>query len=185
MSAALLRRSPRERCGSAPPLPPRSRSVPARPERSWRGQRAPRANHRGQGAARSGHAAQPVSPGPGAVPSRIPGLRHGVQQQSLRKPQNPAGDWTATVNAGTKLIVPFGPKFFFLGDVFPGYTWYADTSRPEHLLRNGGSFDRGYFNRLSFEVGGRGSQSVTTHTEQPTPSLSQERSRHLGESMSI
>ena len=105
----------------------------------------------------------------------VPGFQvsdTGYNSNLFGVPQNPVGDWTATVNAGSKLIMPFGPKFFFLGDAFPGYTWYAEHPDLSSFSGTAGASIAGYFNRLSFEVGGRGSQSITTHTEQPTPSLS-------------
>ncbi len=95
----------------------------------------------------------------------------GYNSNVFGHPQNPVGDWTATVNVGTKLILPFGSKVFFLGDAYPGYTWYASHSDLSHFAGTAGASIAGYFNRLSFEIGARGSESVTIHTEQPTPSL--------------
>jgi hypothetical protein len=96
----------------------------------------------------------------------------GYNSNVFGHPQNPVSDWTATVNVGTKLILPFGPKIFFLGDAYPGYTWYASHSDLSHFSGTAGASIAGYFNRLSFEIGARGSESETIHTEQPTPSVS-------------
>ena len=80
--------------------------------------------------------------------------------------QDPVGDFTATVGVGTRLVVPLGAKMFFLGDAYPRYTWYA--SYPE--LSKWGGLARasivGFFNRMSFEAGGRYFQSVDQPTEE-------------------
>lgn len=95
----------------------------------------------------------------------------GYNSNLFGRPQNPIRDWTATVSAGTKLMLPFGPKLFFIGDAYPGYTWYATNSNLSRFAGTAGASIAGFFNRLSFEVGARGSQRIRVHTEQPTPSL--------------
>jgi len=86
--------------------------------------------------------------------------------------QNPQGDWTATFAVGTKLIVPFGSKFYFLADVFPGYTWYATFSDLSNLTGTVAASFAGYFNRLSFQVGARGTEAIIVHSgEVQAPTL--------------
>jgi hypothetical protein len=71
---------------------------------------------------------------------------------------DPVADWTATIVAGTRLLLPLGSKMYFVGNVFPRYTWYASLSDRDHW---GGTFDGailGFFNRLSFQVKGSDTQ---------------------------
>jgi hypothetical protein len=95
----------------------------------------------------------------------------GYNSNVFGHPQNPQGDWTATVNVGTKLIVPFGSKFYFLGDLYPGYTWYATFSDLSNFSGTAGAALAGYFNHLSFQVGGRASEGIVVHSEVPAPTL--------------
>ena len=105
----------------------------------------------------------------------IPGFRVsqlGYNSNVFGSNQDPQGDFTGTVAAGTRLVVPLGSKMFLLGDAFPSYTWYA--SYPD-LSRWGGRATAsiaGYFNRMSFQAGGRWVQSVLQNTaEQQSPVL--------------
>ena len=95
----------------------------------------------------------------------------GYNSNVFGHPQNPLGDWTATVNVGTKLIVPFGSKFFLLGDFFPGYTWYATYTDLSNFTGTFGASFAGFFNRLSFQVGARGTEDIVVQSEVPTPTL--------------
>ncbi len=68
--------------------------------------------------------------------------------------ENPVSDWTATVSAGARLILPVGPKMFWVGDARPQYTWYRTLTQRDDL---GGIYDSSFlffFNRLSAEAGG-------------------------------
>ena len=88
----------------------------------------------------------------------------GYNSNVFGHPQNPVGDWTATVNVGTRLIVPFGSKFYLLGDVFPGYTWYATYTDLSNFTGTAGASFAGFFNHLSFEVGARGTEAIVVHS---------------------
>ncbi len=95
----------------------------------------------------------------------------GYNSNVFGHPLNPVGDWTATVNVGTKLILPFGSKVYFLGDAFPGYTAYATYSYLSNFTGTAGASIAGYFNRMAFQVGGRATEAIVVHTEVPTPTL--------------
>jgi hypothetical protein len=85
---------------------------------------------------------------------------------------NPTGDWTATIAAGTKVIVPFSSKVYLLGDAFPSYTAYASFSDLNHFGGAAHASVAGYFNRLSIEAGGSGFSGVVAPTpEQPAPTI--------------
>jgi len=63
-------------------------------------------------------------------------------------------DYTASVSAGVKLIVPFGQKVFLRGTVAPSYDWYYRT---EAFRAFGGTYSGellGLFNRLTLGGGG-------------------------------
>lgn len=99
----------------------------------------------------------------------------GYNSNIFGQPKNPVGDWTATVNAGTKFILPFAyNKMFFFGDIFPGYTWYAHNSNLDHFTGTAGGEIAGFFNRLSFDTGARASESVVFHSESPAPTLAKD-----------
>jgi hypothetical protein len=99
----------------------------------------------------------------------IPGVfvsNLGYDSNPTGTPENPVGAFTASVAAGTKLVVPLGSKLFLLGDAYPSYTYYEGYPR---LSRWGGVANAslaGYFNRMSFQAGGRWFQSVRQTTEE-------------------
>jgi hypothetical protein len=95
----------------------------------------------------------------------------GYNSNVFGRTDNPVGDWTATVNAGTRLILPLGSKFYFLGDIFPGYTWYATYTDLSNFTGTAGAGFAGYFNRLTFEAGARGTEAIVVHSEVPSPTL--------------
>jgi hypothetical protein len=67
---------------------------------------------------------------------------------------DPFADWTATIVAGSRLLLPLGSKMYVLADVFPQYTWYAKLNDRD---RWGGLYDLavlGFFNRMSFQLKG-------------------------------
>jgi len=96
----------------------------------------------------------------------------GYNNNIFGQPRNPVGDWTASFNAGVRFIVPFGYKVYLLGDILPGYTWYANHSDLNNFTGTGGLSIDGFFNHLSFEAGGRASQSIVFYSEAPAPTLS-------------
>lgn len=71
-------------------------------------------------------------------------------------------DYTASVSAGARLIVPFGQKVFLRGNVAPTYDWYYRT---EGLRGFGGDYSGealGLFNRLTVGAEGRYSERIST-----------------------
>jgi len=68
--------------------------------------------------------------------------------------ENPVADWTFTIRAGTRFLLPMGSKFVFAGDAFPQYTWYHDLTERDEFggIYNGSLF--GFFNRLTTELTG-------------------------------
>ncbi|MBI2213553.1 MAG: outer membrane beta-barrel protein [Acidobacteria bacterium] len=78
-------------------------------------------------------------------------------------------DYTATVGLGIRSIAPLGAKTFLRVDAIPEYTWYKDLD-----YRNNSGFELGgsllaLFNRMSFEVAARSTDTVTSaNSENPT-----------------
>lgn len=71
-------------------------------------------------------------------------------------------DYTASVSAGARLVVPFGQKLFLRGNVAPTYDWYYRT---EALRGFGGSYSGellGLFNRLTVGAGGGYKERIST-----------------------
>jgi hypothetical protein len=83
---------------------------------------------------------------------------------------NEVGDWTATVAAGTRYLMPFGRKVFLRGDLMPEYTYYQEL---EDNRTFGGTYSAsllGLFNEMSVEVGADRNdrvQIVTSESETP------------------
>lgn len=62
-------------------------------------------------------------------------------------------DYTATVAAGVRYLMPFGQKVFVRGELMPEYTYYQEL---EENRATGGNYTGsllGLYNRMSFEVG--------------------------------
>lgn len=66
---------------------------------------------------------------------------------------DPTSDYTATVAAGARYLVPFGQKVFLRGDVMPEYTYYHELEENRTLGGNYTGSLLGLYNRMSFEVG--------------------------------
>lgn len=65
---------------------------------------------------------------------------------------NPVSDWTFTVSAGARFLVPLGSKFYLLLDAFPHYTWYDKLS---DRRRFGGLYEGSFFaffNRMTIQM---------------------------------
>ncbi len=76
------------------------------------------------------------------------------------------GDWTATVNAGARFLVPFGSKIVLRADAFPQYTWYNELNERDQF---GGAYNAslyGFFNRLSAEIAGNYFQQYQTYSSE-------------------
>lgn len=70
----------------------------------------------------------------------------------------PVSDWTATVTAGFRFVLPVGSKMFLRADALPTYTWYDKLTERRFF---GGLYNAdlyGFFNRLSIRIGGGGSE---------------------------
>ncbi len=79
---------------------------------------------------------------------------------------NPVADWTFTINAGARFLVPFGPKFVFRADAFPQYTWYHELTDRDQF---GGVYNAslyGFFNRLTTEFAGNYSQQYNRYSSE-------------------
>lgn len=66
--------------------------------------------------------------------------------------ENKISDYTASVAAGTRFILPFGPKGYIRGGLLPEYTWSAEIPGQRFL---GGTYDVSaiaLLNRLTFGV---------------------------------
>lgn len=71
-------------------------------------------------------------------------------------------DYTASVQAGARFVVPFGQKVFVRGRVAPTYDWYYET---ESLRGFGGNYSGellGLFNRATFGAGGGYTERIST-----------------------
>lgn len=80
--------------------------------------------------------------------------------------ENPVSDWTFTVNAGARFLVPFGPKFVFRADAFPQYTWYHKLTDRDQF---GGVYNAslyGFFNRLTTEFAGNYAQQYNRYSSE-------------------
>src|SRR4051812_28399927 len=79
---------------------------------------------------------------------------------------NPVNDWTATVTAGFRFIVPFGSKMFVRADVLPTYTWYDELKDRRFF---GGFYSGelfGFFNRLTVAVGASINQTYRNYSSE-------------------
>ncbi len=74
-------------------------------------------------------------------------------------PENPVGDFIATVSAGVGLILPAGKNVFLRVGAFPSYTWYADLSERSFWGGKYGADFLAFMNRLT--IGGGASYSKT------------------------
>jgi hypothetical protein len=86
----------------------------------------------------------------------------GWTNNALVTSEGTVDDYTASVSAGTRLVVPFGRKLFFRAYLAPTYDWYYRT---EALRGFGGSYSGellGLFNRLTVGAGGGYSEKIST-----------------------
>lgn len=86
----------------------------------------------------------------------------GWTNNALVTPEGPIDDYTASVSAGAKLILPLGQKVFLRGNVAPTYTWYKETDD----LRGFGGIYSGellaLLNRLTVGAAGRYREQIST-----------------------
>ena len=82
--------------------------------------------------------------------------------------QDPVGDWTATVTAGSRFLLPMGSKFVLVADAFPEYTWYASLKERDQWGGNYGGSLYGFFNRVTTEFGGRYTQRYYIYSSEIT-----------------
>lgn len=86
----------------------------------------------------------------------------GWSNNALVTSEGMVDDYTASVSAGAKLILPLGRKGYLRGNVAPTYDWYY---RSEALRGWGGSYDAellGLFNRLTLGTGGGYTERIST-----------------------
>jgi hypothetical protein len=80
--------------------------------------------------------------------------------------ENPISDYTATVNFGTRMLAPLGPKMYIRGDAFPQYVWYDKLDERRRFGGNYASDLFGFFNRLTFRLHGQLSQNYTNFSSE-------------------
>lgn len=86
----------------------------------------------------------------------------GWTNNALATSEGAVDDYTASVSAGARLVVPFGQKLYLRGNIAPTYDWYYRT---EALRGFGGSYSGellGLFNRLTVGAGGGYDERIST-----------------------
>lgn len=82
-------------------------------------------------------------------------------------------DYTATIGLGIRSIAPLGSKSYLRLDAIPEYTWYKDLDyRRDFGYDLGGSFLT-LFNRMSVELSGRTTDTVTQVTSEDQTQIPQ------------
>jgi len=69
-------------------------------------------------------------------------------------------DYTATVSAGFRSLLPVGPKMYLRGEVSPAYYWYAHHVQQRSLGGRYAASWLGFFNWMSTDLSGGYSKSV-------------------------
>lgn len=79
---------------------------------------------------------------------------------------NQIADWTATISAGARFILPFGSKTFLRADAFPRYTWYDKLVDRRQFggIYEGSLF--GFYNHLSFQLTGTDVEDYRTYSSE-------------------
>lgn len=86
----------------------------------------------------------------------------GWTNNALVTSEGTVDDFTASASAGTRLILPVGPKVFLRGVLAPTYDWYFETV---DLRGFGGRYSGellGLFNRLTVGAGGGFEERIST-----------------------
>lgn len=86
----------------------------------------------------------------------------GWTNNALVTSEGTVDDYTASVSAGARLLVPIGRKVYLRGLVAPTYDWYYET---EALRGFGGEYSAqllGLFNRLTVGAGGGYEKAIST-----------------------
>jgi len=86
----------------------------------------------------------------------------GWTNNALVRSEGTVEDYTGSVTAGAKLLVPLGRKLFLRGTVAPAYDWYYRTTE---LRGFGGDYSGealGLFNRLTLGGGGGYTRRIST-----------------------
>ena len=79
---------------------------------------------------------------------------------------NQVSDYTATVTAGFRFLLPLGGKMYLRADALPTYTWYDKLTERRFF---GGYYDGvlfGFFNRLSFALEATGDQTYRNYSSE-------------------
>lgn len=85
----------------------------------------------------------------------------GYDNNILGAADEKVSDWTATVSAGARWILPIGSESYLRGDAMPEYIWYARLAQGRTL---GGKFSAsllGLFSRISVEANASASKRAT------------------------
>jgi hypothetical protein len=103
---------------------------------------------------------------------RIPSVavtNAGYDNNVFATTEGPVGDWSFTIVAGLRFILPLGPKMYFRANVLPSYTWYDKVETRRGFGGTYGADLLGFFNHLSFEVGGASNEDFNLYSsEDPT-----------------
>ncbi len=70
-------------------------------------------------------------------------------------------DWTSNVSLGFHMLLPVGSKMYLRGDALPEYDWYAHHVEKRTLSGQYGASWLGFFNRMSAELSGDSSKTVS------------------------
>jgi hypothetical protein len=68
-------------------------------------------------------------------------------------------DWSATIEAGGRFLLPMGSKVFLKGEALPGYIWYRDLSERRSVIGTYQGSLLALFNRMSAELTASRSES--------------------------
>jgi len=80
--------------------------------------------------------------------------------------ENPVSDWTFTLQAGARFLLPMGPKMYFRVNAFPSYTWSVNFPERNNF---GGAFDAsvlGFFNHAFLNLNGFYNEGYSIYSSQ-------------------
>ncbi|MFN2386423.1 MAG: hypothetical protein ABR576_09085 [Thermoanaerobaculia bacterium] len=83
----------------------------------------------------------------------------GYESNVFGTTSNETDDWTLATTVGTRFVLPLGSKVYLHGTALPRYIWYAELEERRRWTGAGDAALIGFFNRVSLEVGARGSRT--------------------------
>ncbi|MGH9365904.1 MAG: hypothetical protein ACRD1B_11680 [Thermoanaerobaculia bacterium] len=99
--------------------------------------------------------------GPISITPKLTIRDAGYNNNVFGSSDNPVSDWTATVAAGVRWILPLGSKMYLRGDAVPEYIWYAQLAQGRTLGGRYSASVLGFFNRMSVEAAGLASKTTS------------------------